>query len=64
MGIKASITAEVFFDNLLVPANCVLDEVRGGFNVAMNILNNGRFGMATALFSTMKGVITKAVIYQ
>uniref|UniRef100_A0AAY4AKN1 Very long-chain specific acyl-CoA dehydrogenase, mitochondrial n=1 Tax=Denticeps clupeoides TaxID=299321 RepID=A0AAY4AKN1_9TELE len=61
MGIKASNTAEVFFDNVRVPADCVLGEVGGGFKVAMNILNNGRFGMAAALSGTMKGVIAKAV---
>uniref|UniRef100_A0A8D0D399 Very long-chain specific acyl-CoA dehydrogenase, mitochondrial n=1 Tax=Sander lucioperca TaxID=283035 RepID=A0A8D0D399_SANLU len=61
MGIKASNTAEVYFDNVRVPADCLLTEVGGGFKVAMNILNNGRFGMAAALSGTMKGVITKAV---
>lgn len=61
MGIKASNTAEVYFENVRVPADCVLGEVGGGFKVAMNILNNGRFGMAAALSGTMKGVMTKAV---
>ncbi|KAF7657831.1 hypothetical protein LDENG_00021290 [Lucifuga dentata] len=61
MGIKASNTAEVYFDNVRVPADCVLGEVGSGFKVAMNILNNGRFGMAAALSGTMKGVISKAV---
>lgn len=61
MGIKASNTAEVYFDNVRVPADCVLGEVGGGFKVAMNILNNGRFGMAAALSGTMKAAITKAV---
>uniref|UniRef100_A0A7N6AI18 Very long-chain specific acyl-CoA dehydrogenase, mitochondrial n=1 Tax=Anabas testudineus TaxID=64144 RepID=A0A7N6AI18_ANATE len=61
MGIKASNTAEVYFDNVRVPAECVLGEVGGGFKVAMNILNNGRFGMAAALSGTMKSVIAKAV---
>uniref|UniRef100_A0A672JY10 Very long-chain specific acyl-CoA dehydrogenase, mitochondrial n=1 Tax=Sinocyclocheilus grahami TaxID=75366 RepID=A0A672JY10_SINGR len=61
MGIKASNTAEVYFENVRVPAECVLGEVGGGFKVAMNILNNGRFGMAAALSGTMKGVIAKAV---
>ncbi|KAI1903312.1 hypothetical protein AGOR_G00025910 [Albula goreensis] len=61
MGIKASNTAEVHFDNVQVPADCVLGEVGGGFKVAMNILNNGRFGMAAALSGTMRGVIAKAV---
>ncbi|XP_070785862.1 very long-chain specific acyl-CoA dehydrogenase, mitochondrial [Enoplosus armatus] len=60
MGIKASNTAEVYFDNVRVPADCLLGEVGEGFKVAMNILNNGRFGMAAALSGTMKGVITKA----
>ncbi|XP_017578539.1 very long-chain specific acyl-CoA dehydrogenase, mitochondrial [Pygocentrus nattereri] len=61
MGIKASNTAEVFFENVRVPAECVLGEVGEGFKVAMNILNNGRFGMAAALSGTMKGAIAKAV---
>lgn len=61
MGIKASNTAEVYFENVRIPADCVLGEVGGGFKVAMNILNNGRFGMAAALSGTMKGVIAKAV---
>jgi len=61
MGIKASNTAEVYFENVQVPAECVLGEVGGGFKVAMNILNNGRFGMAAALSGTMKGAITQAV---
>ncbi|XP_076145103.1 very long-chain specific acyl-CoA dehydrogenase, mitochondrial [Alosa pseudoharengus] len=61
MGIKASNTAEVYFENVRVPAECVLGEVGGGFKVAMNILNNGRFGMAAALSGTMKAVMAKAV---
>uniref|UniRef100_A0A3P8UM54 Very long-chain specific acyl-CoA dehydrogenase, mitochondrial n=1 Tax=Cynoglossus semilaevis TaxID=244447 RepID=A0A3P8UM54_CYNSE len=61
MGIKASNTAEVYFDNVRVPAECLLGEVGGGFKIAMNILNNGRFGMAAALSGTMKGVISQAV---
>ncbi|XP_032945213.1 very long-chain specific acyl-CoA dehydrogenase, mitochondrial isoform X3 [Rhinolophus ferrumequinum] len=61
MGIKASNTAEVYFDGVRVPSENVLGEVGGGFKVAMHILNNGRFGMAAALAGTMKGIIAKAV---
>ena len=32
-----------------------------GFKVAMNILNNGRFGMAAALSGTMKKLMERAV---
>ncbi|XP_040485861.1 very long-chain specific acyl-CoA dehydrogenase, mitochondrial [Ursus maritimus] len=61
MGIKASNTAEVYFDGVRVPSENVLGEVGGGFKVAMHILNNGRFGMAAALAGTMRGIIAKAV---
>ncbi|XP_006899153.1 PREDICTED: very long-chain specific acyl-CoA dehydrogenase, mitochondrial isoform X2 [Elephantulus edwardii] len=61
MGIKASNTAEVYFDGVRVPSENVLGEVGGGFKVAMHILNNGRFAMAAALAGTMRGIIAKAV---
>ena len=38
-----------------------LSEEGEGFKVSMNILNNGRFGMAAALSGTMKKLIEKAV---
>jgi very long chain acyl-CoA dehydrogenase len=57
MGIKCSNTAEVYFDNTPIPPENVLGEVGGGFKVAMEILNNGRFGMGAALTGTMKAVI-------
>nr|XP_048304437.1 very long-chain specific acyl-CoA dehydrogenase, mitochondrial [Myodes glareolus] len=61
MGIKASNTAEVYFDGVKVPVENVLGEVGGGFKIAVNILNNGRFGMAATLAGTMKAIIAKAV---
>ena len=41
--------------------HCCYTEEGDGFKVAMNILNNGRFGMAACLSGTMKSVIAKAV---
>ncbi|XP_044273108.1 very long-chain specific acyl-CoA dehydrogenase, mitochondrial isoform X2 [Varanus komodoensis] len=61
MGIKASNTAEVHFDGVRVPVENVLGAPGAGFKVAMNILNNGRFGMAAAMSGTMRGIIGKAV---
>lgn len=61
MGIKASNTTEVYYDNVKVPLENVLGGVGQGFKVAMNILNNGRFGMAAALSGTMRAVTRKAV---
>ena len=59
MGIKCSNTAEVYFDNTPVPVDNVLGGVGNGFKVAMQILNNGRFGMGTSLSGTMREIITK-----
>jgi very long chain acyl-CoA dehydrogenase len=61
MGIKCSNTAEVYYDNVPIPVENVLGGVGQGFKVAMNILNNGRFGMAAALSGTMRAS-TKAAI--
>jgi very long chain acyl-CoA dehydrogenase len=49
MGIKCSNTTEVYFEDVRIPNENVLDGVGNGFKVAMNILNAGRFGMAAAL---------------
>merc|ERR1712142_1351275 len=61
MGIKCSNTAEVYFENTPIPLENVIGEVGEGFKVAMQILNNGRFGMAAALSGTMRSGIKKAV---
>ncbi|XP_066478651.1 apolipoprotein D isoform X2 [Tiliqua scincoides] len=61
MGIKCSNTAEVHFEDVKVPAENLLGGLGQGFKVAMHILNNGRFGMASALAGTMRGVILRAV---
>ncbi|KAF2369196.1 Acyl-CoA dehydrogenase/oxidase C-terminal [Trinorchestia longiramus] len=61
MGIKCSNTAEVYFDNVKIPAENVLGEVGHGFKVAMEILNNGRFGMAAAMTGAIRSSMAKAV---
>lgn len=60
MGIKCSNTAEVYYEDVKIPIENVLGEVGEGFKVAMNILNNGRFGMAASLSGTMAACIQKA----
>lgn len=60
MGIKCSNTAEVYFEDTKVPIENVLGGVGNGFKVAMNILNNGRFGMGASLAGTMAACIKKA----
>ena len=50
-----------FSSDVPVPAENILGGLGNGFKVAMQILNNGRFGMAAALSGTMRAGITKAV---
>ncbi|KAG5674349.1 hypothetical protein PVAND_004324 [Polypedilum vanderplanki] len=60
MGIKCSNTAEVYFEDVKIPVENVLGKEGEGFKVAMNILNNGRFGMGMTLGGTMRYCIQKA----
>lgn len=60
MGIKCSNTTEVYFEDVKIPVENVIGAVGDGFKVAMNILNNGRFGMAGTLSGTMAACLAKA----
>ncbi|VDO54765.1 unnamed protein product [Haemonchus placei] len=61
MGIKGSNTTEVHFDNVKVPVENLLGKEGEGFKVAMNILNNGRFGIPAMCTGAMKYCIQKTV---
>ncbi|CAP31945.2 Protein CBG13088 [Caenorhabditis briggsae] len=61
MGIKGSNTTEVHFDNVKIPVENLLGKEGEGFKVAMNILNNGRFGIPAACTGAMKHCIQKTV---
>ncbi|XP_058451183.1 very long-chain specific acyl-CoA dehydrogenase, mitochondrial-like [Malaya genurostris] len=61
MGIRCTNTTEVYFDDVRIPVENVLGGEGNGFKVAMNILNNGRFGMAGTMAGIMSTCITKAV---
>src|SRR4051812_5384121 len=46
MGIKASDTRAVFFENVKVPVSDRLGDVGQGFHIALEVLNSGRLGLA------------------
>ena len=61
MGIKASSTVQIFFDNCLVPSENLLGDRGAGFKIALNILNTGRIkigagGVGAGKFSVTKGI--------
>lgn len=63
MGIKASSTRQVFFNDVVVPAENLLGERNGGFKIAMNALNVGRIKLAAACLDANRRIITESVNY-
>lgn len=63
LGIRGSNTCEVAFDNTPVPVENVIGEVGGGFKIAMNILNSGRFSMGSAGAGMIKKLIEMTAEY-
>jgi alkylation response protein AidB-like acyl-CoA dehydrogenase len=63
MGIRGSSTASVFLEQAKVPAENVLGEIGQGFKVAVNILNMGRFRLATGCVGGGKQALRLAIAY-
>ncbi|XP_077458838.1 complex I assembly factor ACAD9, mitochondrial isoform X3 [Stigmatopora argus] len=57
LGIRGSNTCEVSFDNVPVPLENLIGELGGGFKIAMNILNSGRFSMGSSSAGMIKKLI-------
>ena len=60
MGIRASNTTQVFFENVKVPVENVLGEEGKGFKVAMSILNHGRTGLGAGAVGGQKRLLQLA----
>ncbi|MCB1052328.1 MAG: acyl-CoA dehydrogenase family protein [Acidobacteria bacterium] len=60
MGLRASSTTSVYFEDVKVPKENLLGPLDGGFKVAMNILNSGRSGLGGGCVGAMKNLIHKA----
>lgn len=63
MGIKASDTRTVTFDNVRVPATERLGEVGQGFKFALEILNSGRLGLAAGSARGARRIMHLALVY-
>lgn len=63
LGIRGSNTCELHFENTKIPVENVIGEVGGGFKVAMNILNSGRFSMGSASAGMIKKLIEMTAEY-
>jgi acyl-CoA dehydrogenase family protein 9 len=63
MGIKASDTRAIFFDNVVVPVEDRLGEVGQGFKIALEVLNSGRLGLASAAAQGTRRIMREALEY-
>ena len=63
MGVRASETAELYFDNVEIPMENVLGKVGEGFKQAMKILDGGRISIAALSLGIAKGATKSALAY-
>jgi len=63
LGIRASSTRQVFFNDTVVPVENMLSTRGNGFKIAMNALNVGRIKLAGACLDSQRRVTTAAVQY-
>ncbi|ARV08898.1 acyl-CoA dehydrogenase [Winogradskyella sp. PC-19] len=63
LGIRASSTRQVFFNDTVVPVENMLAGRGEGFKIAMNALNVGRIKLAAACLDSQRRIITTGVEY-
>ncbi|WP_026978089.1 acyl-CoA dehydrogenase family protein [Flavobacterium tegetincola] len=63
LGIRASSTRQVFFNETKVPVENMLSERGNGFKIAMNALNVGRIKLGAACLDAQRRVTTESVKY-
>jgi alkylation response protein AidB-like acyl-CoA dehydrogenase len=63
LGIRASSTRQVFFNDTIVPVENMLSERGNGFKIAMNALNVGRIKLAAACLDSQRRVTSQAIKY-
>ena len=63
LGIRASSTRQVFFNDTVVPAENMLAGRGEGFKIAMNALNVGRIKLAGACLDSQRRIVSHAVNY-
>ena len=63
MGIRASPTMELVFENCRIPLANLLGEEGKGFKVAMQTLDGGRIGIASQALGIAQGAFDAAVAY-
>jgi len=63
LGIRASSTCELLFEDCVVPKSAVLGEVGKGYKVAIETLNEGRIGIGAQMVGLAQGALDHTVKY-
>jgi alkylation response protein AidB-like acyl-CoA dehydrogenase len=63
LGIRASSTCELIFDNCFVPEENLLGERGKGYKIAIETLNEGRIGIAAQMLGLAEGAWSHAARY-
>lgn len=63
MGIRASLTRELVFENCRIPQENLLGSEDSGFKIAMKTLDGGRIGIASQALGIAQGAFDAAVEY-
>jgi len=63
LGIRASSTTELVFENCIVPKENLLGKEGKGFAVAMQTLDGGRIGIAAQALGLAAGALEEAIAY-
>jgi alkylation response protein AidB-like acyl-CoA dehydrogenase len=63
MGIRASATSEIVYDNYLCPVENVLGKVGEGFKIAMTVLDAGRIGIASQALGIAEAAYEASIQY-
>jgi butyryl-CoA dehydrogenase/short/branched chain acyl-CoA dehydrogenase len=63
LGIRASSTCEIVFDDCQVPAESILGEPGKGYKIAIETLNEGRIGIAAQMLGLAQGAWSHAAKY-
>jgi alkylation response protein AidB-like acyl-CoA dehydrogenase len=63
MGIRASSTYELIFENVRIPADNLLGQEGQGFKIAMTTLDYGRIGIASQALGIAQGAYEQALKY-
>jgi butyryl-CoA dehydrogenase/short/branched chain acyl-CoA dehydrogenase len=63
LGIRASSTCELLFDNCIVPAENLLGEPGKGYKIAIESLNEGRIGIGAQMLGLAEGAWGHAARY-